>query len=116
MKTRILTILFLALMLALCLASCGETPAEPPHTHTWSEWSVTTLPTCETEGVLTRSCDCGLKGTSSIPANGHNESEWIVDKEPTETKEGSKHIECTVCSTVLRTETIPALIPDHTHQ
>ena len=45
-----------------------------------------------------------------IPATGkHTSSDWITDKEATSTSEGSKHKECTVCKTVLETETIPKL-------
>ncbi len=38
----------------------------------------------------------------------HTESGWITDKEPNCGNTGSKHIECTVCKTVLKTETVPA--------
>ena len=38
----------------------------------------------------------------------HVESAWIVDKEASCIEAGSKHIECTVCNAVLKTEEIPA--------
>lgn len=41
-------------------------------------------------------------------------SEWIVDIDPTCTLEGSKHIECTACETVIKTEIIPKL--SHTYE
>lgn len=45
-----------------------------------------------------------------IPATGkHISSDWITDKEATTTSEGSRHKECTVCKTVIESETIPKL-------
>ena len=39
----------------------------------------------------------------------HSTTKWIVDKEATVDAEGSRHKECTVCKTVLATETIAKL-------
>lgn len=39
----------------------------------------------------------------------HSTTKWIVDKEATVDAEGSRHKECTVCKTVLDTETIAKL-------
>ena len=39
----------------------------------------------------------------------HSTTKWIVDKEATVDAEGSRHKECTVCNTVLATETIAKL-------
>ena len=39
----------------------------------------------------------------------HSSTKWIVDKEATVDAEGSRHKECTVCKTVLATETIAKL-------
>jgi hypothetical protein len=39
----------------------------------------------------------------------HTSSGWIVDVSPTATQTGSRHKECTVCSTVLETEVMPVL-------
>ena len=45
-----------------------------------------------------------------IPATGkHISSDWITDKEATTTSEGSRYKECTVCKTVIESETIPKL-------
>ena len=45
-----------------------------------------------------------------IPATGkHISSDWITDKEATTTSEGLRHKECTVCRTVIESETIPKL-------
>ena len=45
----------------------------------------------------------------------HTEDAGTVTVEPTETSEGERTYKCTVCGYVTRTETIPVLIPDHTH-
>ena len=49
----------------------GETDKEPDaddkedekeeekHTHTFTEWSYATLPSCQSEGVMSRDCECG---------------------------------------------------------
>ncbi|MBO6264241.1 MAG: hypothetical protein J6N93_08280, partial [Clostridia bacterium] len=47
--------------------------------------------------------------TEPIDKIEHTESEWIIDVEPQVGVEGSKHTECTVCHTVLSTDTIDAL-------
>ncbi len=90
---------------------CGETEkrefVDPikPHTHNYT--SKTTMEaTCTTDGIITYTCGCGDTYTETIHAKGHNESDWIVDKESTATASGSKHTECTVCGTTLKTEVI----------
>ena len=45
----------------------------------------------------------------------HSTSEWIIDTAATETAEGAKHKECTVCTKVLETATIPATGSSHTN-
>ena len=113
--------------------SCGEkeTSAIKPNGHTEE-----TLPavdaTCTTTG-LTEGTKCSVCHTTIVaqqvvPAIDHNyvdgkctvcklvdpavcthsAGDWIEDTPATCTTEGSKHIECTLCKTVLQTETIPA--------
>ena len=45
---------------------------EQPHVHDWSDWTVTTEPTCTEEGVETRSCACGETETRAVEALGHD--------------------------------------------
>lgn len=75
-----------------------------PNGHTPSEWKFDDdehWQTCAVDG-------CGVEIADSRAS--HSDSEWIVDKEPTVKEEGSKHIECTVCRKVLKTESITKLI------
>ncbi len=55
--------------------------------------------------------DCVIiaKWTSYCNIHGHTDSEWIVDKDSTCSAEGSKHIECTVCEEVIKTDAIEKL-------
>lgn len=46
----------------------------------------------------------------------HIDSEWIVDKDSTCSVEGSKHIECTVCEKILKTEPITKLPHSNTNE
>ena len=67
-------------------------------------------PTCQETG-LTEGKQCTNCGTILVPQNiidtiECNESDWVVDLNPTLTEEGSKHTACTVCNTVIRTESI----------
>lgn len=49
------------------------------------------------------------KEVQTKEAAGHVAGEWIVDKEATVAEAGSRHKECTVCGSVLETETIAKL-------
>ncbi|MBR7179761.1 MAG: Ig-like domain-containing protein, partial [Oscillospiraceae bacterium] len=44
---------------------------EQPHEHEWSDWTVTTEPTCTEKGVETRTCACGETETREVEALGH---------------------------------------------
>ncbi|MBR7178562.1 MAG: discoidin domain-containing protein, partial [Oscillospiraceae bacterium] len=49
----------------------GVKAGEQPHEHEWSDWTVTTEPTCTDKGVETRTCACSETETREIPALGH---------------------------------------------
>ena len=80
-----------------------------PHTHSYGAWSTVTAATCTLAGSRKRVCSCGDAQTETIPETGHMPGDWIIDREAQIGVAGSKHKECTVCHTVLETETIPAL-------
>ena len=56
-------------------------------------------------------CSCGEKNAVAA----HTASGWIIDTPATASTPGSRHKECTVCSYVLETETIPATGAGHSH-
>ena len=130
-KKRILSVLALMFVMALlfCFTACDESINEningstenPPsesgevpnnnggdesnnqeHTHTFSVWNTTTLPSCTAQGMQTRTCSsCGFSEYSPIAALGHTE---VVDQAVAATctldgKTEGKH--CSVCTTVL---------------
>ena len=74
-----------------------EKPTDPPHTHEFSDWEVTTAATCTEKGVETRTCACGETETREIPALGHTWGEWEVTKEATCVEAGVETRTCSVC-------------------
>ncbi|MBQ2920177.1 MAG: exo-alpha-sialidase, partial [Oscillospiraceae bacterium] len=54
---------------------------EAPHEHSWSDWTVTTEPTCTEAGVETRTCECGETETREVAALGHTEAEAVRENE-----------------------------------
>ncbi len=80
----------------------------PDHTCSFGAWNVAQAATCTGGGIRVRRCSCGNIESQAIPAKGHTESDWIVDTEAQPGVNGSKHVECTVCHTTLKTEVIPA--------
>ena len=74
--------------------------------HNWDNGTVTTEPTCTTDGVKTYECgDCHETKTETIPANGHTWDDGNVTTEPTCATEGEKTFTCTVCHAT-RTESV----------
>ena len=65
------------------------------HEHSYSDWKYD-------KDNHWKECSCGDKTQLAK----HTESEWIIDKEATKEAEGEKHIECTVCKAVIKTEKI----------
>ena len=75
--------------------------------HSYSK--VITAPTCTDKGYTTYTCECGDSFVDNyVDAKGHTAGEWIVTKPATSTQSGTKTQSCTVCGTVLNTQTIPA--------
>ena len=72
--------------------------------------------TCTETGLTEgRQCeDCGLilVAQEVVELKEHTSNgEWIIDKNPTYEEEGSKHMECTVCGSVIAQSSIPMLEP-----
>ena len=58
-----------------------------------------------------KECDCGEK----VDIASHISDNGVVTLQPTETSEGIMTYSCSICGYILRTETIPANTPVHTH-
>ena len=57
----------------------GTSTAAPAKGHSWGEWAVTTAPTCEAEGVQSRTCSvCGASEKQTLPATAHSWSAWTT--------------------------------------
>lgn len=87
-----------------------STPSTSVHTHSYTS-SVTTSPSCSTEGIKTYYCSCGHSYTESIPCTSHNYVETIT--EATCTSEGDITKRCQSCGHVIYTQGSPALGHDY---
>lgn len=67
------------------------------HTHSFSEWMVTTKPTCTEAGIKTRECDCGVTERAEVPAAGHIWDAGTITREPAPKADGEKTYSCLVC-------------------
>ena len=79
--------------------------------HVYDEGTVTTEPTCVTEGVKTFKCTttgCTETKTEKIAALGHKYEEGADYKAPTCTEDGYSNGVCTVCGEKQNGEKIPA--------
>lgn len=89
---------------------CGDTYTETIDKiadHNYN--AVVIAPTCEDKGYTTYTCVCGDSYVADyVDAKGHTAGEWVVIKPATSTQSGTKTQSCTVCGTVLNTQTIPA--------
>lgn len=89
-------------------------PADPDShvTSDDSTWSVTVLPTCDTEGSMVCYCDlCGsIALTKAVAATGEHvpAEEWIVLTEETCSTDGVTAQICTVCNNPVNETVIPA--------
>ena len=86
---------------AVC-SVCGERSTRTAagtklaHVHSYTE-SVTTAPTCTTDGVKTFSCSCGNSYTETIPATGHQFGDYTYNNDATTSADGTKTRCCTIC-------------------
>ena len=81
-------VLFLLIALVL-LVSCNQ---DEVHVHKFDEGTVTTAPTCTTEGVKTFKCQCGETKTEKVDALGHDKED-VEAKAATCTEKGWKAYE-----------------------
>lgn len=71
------------------------------HTHSFSEWMVTTKPTCTEAGIKTRECDCGVTERAEVPAAGHIWDAGTITREPAPKADGEKTYSCLVCKVTM---------------
>lgn len=71
----------------------------------WSDYSEWTSAVVEPDD----NTEVNIQYRYKIVPQGHTKSDWIIDRPAQPGVAGSKHKECTVCHTVLETESIPAL-------
>ena len=69
---------------------------EAPHEHTYAE-TVTTEPTCETDGEATYTCECGDSYTEPITAVGHVFETYTSNNDATYTADGTETAKCNNC-------------------
>ena len=98
----------------------GYKSGEEPHEHEWSEWTVTTKPTCTEKGVETRTCSCGETETREVAALGHTKAEAVIENEvkATCTTDGSYDsvVYCSVCNTELSRESFTVEALGHNYE
>lgn len=77
-------------------ASCRIVVIKGPCEHEWSDWAVTSEPSCTMEGVETSTCSkCSKKRERAVAALGHNfQKKTPLIKEPTCTEVGEAEYEC----------------------
>ena len=76
--------------------------------HSWSDWTETTTPGCETAGEQTRTCSvCGETETQEVAATGHSVDAGTVTTPATCTEDGVMTYTCSACGNTT-TEAIPA--------
>ena len=88
----------------------------PATGHTWSTWTRTIEPTCDTKGQDTRTCTvCGVTETREVNALGHNYMS-VVTTSATCTEPGIRTYTCVNDPTHTYTETIAALGHNYTSE
>ncbi len=81
---------------------------ENKHQHKWTS-KVEKEPSCETKGLLVKTCPCGATEKEEIPATGHKEQVTKVKTPATCTTEGVSETVCSKCGKVFSTAPIPKM-------
>ncbi len=77
--------------------SINHIPSNICH-HQWTDWTVTTEPTCTSGGMMMRSCPiCGVGEAKDMEPLGHSYGDWRVTRQATCTSEGEKVRSCVRC-------------------
>lgn len=108
MKRYLIIIIIITCLLALisCERQDGQNSGDAEHTHSYSEWSVKTNPTCTEDGERIRTCGCGKVKTEPILAVGHSVV-YDSSRNPDCTTSGlTQGSHCSVCNEVLAEQEI----------
>lgn len=108
----VISMMALVASIMFCFTACGyssynnnisgNSTQNGKHTHSFSVWSTTSIPSCTSQGMTTRTCSyCGFSEYFPIASTGHTE---VIDSaiSPTCTTDGKtegKH--CSVCNKVI---------------
>ena len=90
----------------------GECPnyknAPKPHTHSLSDWTVTSKATCTKTGTRIKKCtSCGATvQKETISKKAHSTGSWITTAQPTCVKDGLRVKNCSVCKNTVSKEAI----------
>lgn len=84
-----------------------KTEEKDNHVHSYVG-TVTTEPTCTTDGVMTYTCTCDNTYTAAIPATGHPSRQTIVTA-ATCTTPGTVTCSCAICKAVISQDSTPSL-------
>lgn len=96
-------------------SSCGDVYYSNYVNPTGHEYTVTqTQATCEQDGVITHTCDCGESYSETVSAKGHN---YVLDSYviPSCTEKGSKTYKCINCN-VTYTESYDVVEHDYSYK
>ena len=96
----------------MCSSDLTKTEAIPALGNKWDDGTITTAPTCETEGKKTYKCTndgCTETKTESVAALGHDWDDGVVTTPATCEADGVKTYTCKHDSSHTKTENIPAL-------
>jgi hypothetical protein len=99
----------IAVTVTLAFTACTEDD-DLTCNHNWGEWTVTTAPTCTTEGTETRICNHNASHTETQSiVSSHNWGEWTITTTPTCTTTGVGKRICTLCNIEAPNTVIPTL-------
>lgn len=79
---------------------CGvliKTESLGDHEHSWGAWIMEIEPTCTERGTTTRTCECGMSESMTLPENGHDFHTWTIIKEAACEVDGLMQRECKNC-------------------
>ena len=99
-KIPALMVLAVVCLLLPVFTGCSNCSEDKTHEHTYTDWSVTTTPSCTEDGVATRTCTiCNAADTKPIPKTGHEFGDLVAGTEKTCETDGSlPYYECRKCT------------------